>query len=423
MITEWLAHRLDNAHLDLRASMGNGGREHFKDEPRTGESSNAVTQNNVQVLEKLIGENLRITYLELEKELATRSAAIQTTIHDRVSLHKLCSKRVPHTLTDEQKDRRVDRYPFMTDKLDGRKKESLGVTKDRSQEFGIFFGNTTTPRRARPLEHLIFYIRKCVHPTSPTTLLCLRSSPRIPAALKIKRLFDRETLTRPNLTYDCHVTRVGADNEGGLFKFVLILFMENVKCRPKARRPSAAAPAPPHHARRVHQHLDPVPSMYPKLIPNADSVAAMATSVLSGPQLALDQRGGVQSYCGRVSNKFVAPRPADSVRPTSILIFLRRTYRTILFPCRTDKSGAPPSTLTQLLSTASNSDTGHNLDSNFGLTVDFGLGSVLGFEPSRPRLSILLLVPFAISISLAVTGLEKAEVNISIKADEAKAKC
>lgn len=68
------------------------GRESFKDEARTGRPPTAVTREKVQAVEKLIRENRRITYVELERELGVGSAAMQTIIHDHLSLRKRCSR-------------------------------------------------------------------------------------------------------------------------------------------------------------------------------------------------------------------------------------------------------------------------------------------------------------------------------------------
>lgn len=97
----------------------------FEDEARSGRPPTAVTQENVEAVEKLIRENRRITYVELERELGIGSAALQTIIHDRLSIRKRCSRWVPHKLTDDQKDRRVDWCRFMIDKFDGGKKKNV----------------------------------------------------------------------------------------------------------------------------------------------------------------------------------------------------------------------------------------------------------------------------------------------------------
>ncbi|GBP11154.1 hypothetical protein EVAR_5989_1 [Eumeta japonica] len=48
-------------------------------------------------------------------------------------------------------------------------------------------------------------------------------------------------------------------------------------------------------------------------------------------------------------------------------------------------------------------DSGHDVDSNSGPTVDYDLDTILDSDSSRSRLSILLLVPFAIWILLPIT--------------------
>ncbi|XP_061705471.1 histone-lysine N-methyltransferase SETMAR-like [Cydia pomonella] len=101
------------------------GRETFEDEAKTGRPPTAVTQENVQAVEKNVRANRRITYAELERELGIGSAALQTIIHYHLALHKRCSRWVPHKLTDLQKDRRVDWCKFMIDKFDAGEKKNV----------------------------------------------------------------------------------------------------------------------------------------------------------------------------------------------------------------------------------------------------------------------------------------------------------
>ncbi|XP_026326829.1 protein GVQW3-like [Hyposmocoma kahamanoa] len=101
------------------------GRESFEDEAKLGRPPTAVTQENVQAIKKVIRENRQPTYAELEQELGIGSAALQTIIHGRLSLHKRCSRSVPHKLNDEQKERRVDWCKFMIDKFDPGKKKNV----------------------------------------------------------------------------------------------------------------------------------------------------------------------------------------------------------------------------------------------------------------------------------------------------------
>jgi len=83
----------------------------------------------------LIWGNRRTTYVELERERGIGSAALQTFIHDHLSLQNRCSRWVLHKLTDDQKDRRLNWCRFMIEKFDGDKKKKcirytyLPVTK------------------------------------------------------------------------------------------------------------------------------------------------------------------------------------------------------------------------------------------------------------------------------------------------------
>ncbi|GBP51052.1 hypothetical protein EVAR_87629_1 [Eumeta japonica] len=62
----------------------------IEDKARTEEPPTAVIQENAQIVEQLITENQRITYVELEQEQRIGSAAMQIIIHDHPSV---CSRR------------------------------------------------------------------------------------------------------------------------------------------------------------------------------------------------------------------------------------------------------------------------------------------------------------------------------------------
>ncbi|KAL0820759.1 hypothetical protein ABMA28_006579 [Loxostege sticticalis] len=72
------------------------GRVKLSDDPRQGRPKTAVTQENVDVVRKLIEEDQHVTYRE-----------IQVTLDIAMSVKKLFSRWLPHSLCEEQKAARV----------------------------------------------------------------------------------------------------------------------------------------------------------------------------------------------------------------------------------------------------------------------------------------------------------------------------
>lgn len=110
------------------------GRSDVKDEPRPGRPPTAVTPENVIKAEWLIKESRNITHREIQDELKIGSRAVSTILHDHLQVRKLSSRWIPHFLTQEQKDTRVDWCKFMLKKLDegDSRQVSYIVTSDES---------------------------------------------------------------------------------------------------------------------------------------------------------------------------------------------------------------------------------------------------------------------------------------------------
>lgn len=83
------------------------GRQSLKDEARSGRPSTAVTEENVQAVQRLLHEDRRITYVSIEKSLKIGSAAVNKILHEKLGVRKLVSRWVPKLLSNEQKEARV----------------------------------------------------------------------------------------------------------------------------------------------------------------------------------------------------------------------------------------------------------------------------------------------------------------------------
>jgi hypothetical protein len=101
------------------------GRASFEDEPRSGRPREVVTAENVERVRQLIKDQRNITYEEIEETLGIGAAAVKTILHEHLRVRKIASRWVPHLLSEDQKQARVDWCHFMLKKFDGGRSKSV----------------------------------------------------------------------------------------------------------------------------------------------------------------------------------------------------------------------------------------------------------------------------------------------------------
>ena len=110
-------------HADLQKVYGNGalkiatvckcvrplndGRESIENDPRVGRSVSILTKKNVATVKTLIEEDARYTVQDIEELSGIHSSSVLKILCERLGLHKICARWVPHLLTDEQKQSQV----------------------------------------------------------------------------------------------------------------------------------------------------------------------------------------------------------------------------------------------------------------------------------------------------------------------------
>jgi hypothetical protein len=67
-----------------------------------------VTQEAVAAVEAIVKENRRVTAYEIAAHLDMSHGAAHHLVHDVLQFLKVSARRVPHQLTAELKERRVD---------------------------------------------------------------------------------------------------------------------------------------------------------------------------------------------------------------------------------------------------------------------------------------------------------------------------
>ena len=110
-------------HADLQNFHGNGALKYatvckwvrrfnddqksIKNDPRVGRPVSIWTEKNVATVKTLIEEDACYTVQEIGELSGIHSSSVLKILRERLGLHKICARWVPHLLTDEQKQSRV----------------------------------------------------------------------------------------------------------------------------------------------------------------------------------------------------------------------------------------------------------------------------------------------------------------------------
>lgn len=78
-------------------------RKSLKDEPHHGRPLDVTTYVNVTLAKKLIKENPRITYTEIQNQLEISAYSVHKILRNNLKVKKVFSRWVPHALTEEQR--------------------------------------------------------------------------------------------------------------------------------------------------------------------------------------------------------------------------------------------------------------------------------------------------------------------------------
>jgi len=83
-------------------------REGLEDDPRSGRPITAVTQQNIDDVDALVNDGPHISIDYIAAILDISHGSVYTILKQHLGLRKITSRWVPHKLTDEQRQRRID---------------------------------------------------------------------------------------------------------------------------------------------------------------------------------------------------------------------------------------------------------------------------------------------------------------------------
>lgn len=83
------------------------GEMSIEDDPRSGRPKEAVTDENIKKIHKMILDNRKVKLMEIAETLKISKERVGHIVHQYLDMRKLCAKWVPRVLTIDQKQQRV----------------------------------------------------------------------------------------------------------------------------------------------------------------------------------------------------------------------------------------------------------------------------------------------------------------------------
>ena len=120
-----------------------GGGGSLEDEPLSGRPAEAKTGVQVAAVQRLVEEDGRVTMLQIAEEVGISSGSVSSLLHKSLGLRKVSARRVPHMLTEEERQKRVHWCHFMLDKFDGRRSNAVWDIVSGDETWGYCFDPKT----------------------------------------------------------------------------------------------------------------------------------------------------------------------------------------------------------------------------------------------------------------------------------------
>ena len=124
------------------------GRQSLKEQQKSGRPKTKTTEEMAKLVQNVIKDNPRATYLDIQEKLGIGSEAINTLLHEKLEMKKVFSQFVPHLLTDAQKQQRVNisRKLLAFLRKNGGRERSKIVTGDETY---FYYYDALTPQETK----------------------------------------------------------------------------------------------------------------------------------------------------------------------------------------------------------------------------------------------------------------------------------
>ena len=84
------------------------GKVDVKDKPRSGRPTTSTTLDNVERVQRMVAADRRLSLRMIAGELQISLDSESTTVHKHLPKRKICARFLPHSLTDQQKQYRME---------------------------------------------------------------------------------------------------------------------------------------------------------------------------------------------------------------------------------------------------------------------------------------------------------------------------
>ena len=101
------------------------GARTLEDDDRCGRMATTVTQENVSRIESLIKKDPKMACAEIQDIMEISSGSLTRILRYCLGIRKHCARWVPHNLSEEQKEGRMDWCTHMLRKFDGGRSPSV----------------------------------------------------------------------------------------------------------------------------------------------------------------------------------------------------------------------------------------------------------------------------------------------------------
>lgn len=131
------------------------GGNQLQDMPRSGRPKSAVTLDNILRVQQMVEVDPRVTYEIIERELNIGTAQVHVIMHEHLRLKKVCARWVPHILTQEHIEKRLEFCHEMISKYGDLNRKRL-IELVTSDETWIYHYEPESPSSAKewvPKDH------------------------------------------------------------------------------------------------------------------------------------------------------------------------------------------------------------------------------------------------------------------------------